>query len=298
LAEIEEIRLNGFDPSGAAGIAGGDSFEIIGDFSQTSLRLNTITIDGSSGDDTVNITALDSAHRIVFNSNGGTDTVIGTVRPQDVIDTGASVVAPEAAPVPDPVPTDDEPAESDPVVLNEINGTNRRDQLIGTSEDDEINGLDGHDILVGLGGNDVIFGAEGNDLIIGSGGNDLLYGGVGTDRLEGGDGFDVLDGGLGNDVFIFKTIEAADGDTITGFEAGDRIDLSGIDAISGNRGDQAFTLVTGAASAAGQVVVSIENRDGEDVTVISGHVNGDLAKEDFKITIEGAHNLTGGNFIF
>ena len=78
LSEIEEIRINGVDPTGTTGGAGaGDTFNIIGDFSGTSLRLNTITIDGDAGDDTVDISALTSAHRIVFRSNGGNDTIIG-----------------------------------------------------------------------------------------------------------------------------------------------------------------------------------------------------------------------------
>jgi Ca2+-binding RTX toxin-like protein len=84
LREIEEIRINGFDPSGN-GTAGGDTFQVIGDFSSTSLRLNTITIDGDAGDDTIDISALTSAHRIVFKSNGGHDTIIGALRPEDII---------------------------------------------------------------------------------------------------------------------------------------------------------------------------------------------------------------------
>ncbi len=59
---------------------------IFGDFSATSLALNTITIDGNAGDDTIDISSLGSAHRIVFRSNGGNDTIIGTLRPQDVIE--------------------------------------------------------------------------------------------------------------------------------------------------------------------------------------------------------------------
>ncbi len=86
LSEIEEIRINSVDPSGASGAAGGDSFNIVGDFSQTSLRLNTITIDGEAGNDTIDISALSSAHRIVFKSNGGHDTIIGTLRDQDQIE--------------------------------------------------------------------------------------------------------------------------------------------------------------------------------------------------------------------
>ncbi len=66
---------------------------MIGDFSATSLRPNTITIDGDAGDDTIDISALTSAHRIVFKSNGGNDTIIGTLRPQDVIELPAGATA-------------------------------------------------------------------------------------------------------------------------------------------------------------------------------------------------------------
>jgi Ca2+-binding RTX toxin-like protein len=86
LREIEEIRINGVDPSGATGGAGaGDTFNVFGDFSGTNLRLNTVTINGSSGRDTVNISGLLSEHRVVFNANGGNDRVIGDVRVQDII---------------------------------------------------------------------------------------------------------------------------------------------------------------------------------------------------------------------
>ena len=87
LREIEEIRINSVDPSGTTGGAGpGDTFNIVGDFSTTSLRLNTITIDGEAGDDTIDISSLGSAHRIVFKSNGGNDTIIGALRAEDVIE--------------------------------------------------------------------------------------------------------------------------------------------------------------------------------------------------------------------
>ena len=99
LSEIEEIRVNGADPAGNGGV-GGDTFEVIGDFSSTSLRPNTITIDGDAGDDTIDITALSSAHRIVFKSNGGNDTIIGTLRPQDVIELPAGATARTTRPRP------------------------------------------------------------------------------------------------------------------------------------------------------------------------------------------------------
>ena len=91
LAEIEEIRINGSDPSGAGGSAG-DNFELIGDFSGTNLRLNTVTIQGSSGTDSVDISQLTSGHRIVFSTNGGDDYVLGNLRPQDIVDGESSAV--------------------------------------------------------------------------------------------------------------------------------------------------------------------------------------------------------------
>ncbi|WP_223217093.1 peroxidase family protein, partial [Rhizobium cauense] len=81
LADIEEIRIN----TGP----GNDTVLPIGDFSPTNLSFNTITIEGSEGNDTVDISSLASAHRIVFKSYGGNDTIIGTMRPQDVIELAA-----------------------------------------------------------------------------------------------------------------------------------------------------------------------------------------------------------------
>ena len=90
LDNIEEIvvnTLNVTSPGGAGGGAsGGDTVQVSGDFTGTSLNFSTITIDGTDGNDTVDFSALTSAHRIVFKSNGGHDTIVGTVRPQDVIE--------------------------------------------------------------------------------------------------------------------------------------------------------------------------------------------------------------------
>ncbi|MBB4004415.1 peroxidase family protein [Aurantimonas endophytica] len=81
LDAVEEIIVNTDN--------GNDTVQVIGDFSPTSLAINTITINGGSGDDVVDITALSSAHRIVFRSNGGNDTIVGNIRPQDVVELAA-----------------------------------------------------------------------------------------------------------------------------------------------------------------------------------------------------------------
>jgi VCBS repeat-containing protein len=78
LRGIEEITIN----TGA----GNDTVLAIGNFNPTSLAFNTITVQGSEDDNTVDISALESAHRIHFLTQGGNDYVVGNLRPQDVID--------------------------------------------------------------------------------------------------------------------------------------------------------------------------------------------------------------------
>jgi Ca2+-binding RTX toxin-like protein len=487
LREIEEVRINGVDPSGTSGGAGaGDTFEVIGDFSGTSLRLNTITIDGDAGNDTIDISSLGSAHRIVFRSNGGDDTILGTLRPQDVIElpegtTAASFTTTTNASgvstmtngthsitftAPNGMPqfgdeVDEEEDDDDHSVGNDDDdddddtagndnddddndndndnddddsncgcdddedtdttsgplppasgvrmGTPLADVLTGTAGDDDIIGLAGDDyatggagadaiavgegadfvnggdgrdviyagagddqvfagaqadIVYGDAGADRIFGDAGNDMINAGAGDDAVFGGAGNDLVvaeigdgndvyfgddsDGGAGIDTLDmsaatanttvnlgsgplsngtasssqtgndtiwgienvntgsgndtitasnaanvmnGGSGNDIYRFTSASAADGDTILNFEPGDRVDLTAIDTNSATAGDQGFTLVTGAFTAAGQLAVTFNG----DVTVIQGNVDGD-ADADFTIEIAGNHSLTpGGN---
>ena len=77
LSGIDEIQIN----TGG----GTNNVNVIGNFGTTDLNFNTITVNGTTGNDAVDITLLDSAHRILFRSSGGNDTIVGTIRPQDVI---------------------------------------------------------------------------------------------------------------------------------------------------------------------------------------------------------------------
>jgi Ca2+-binding RTX toxin-like protein len=433
LASIEEIQIN----TGA----GADTVLAIGDFSPTSLNFNTITINGSSGNDTVDISHLTSAHRIVFTSHGGNDTIIGTLRPQDVVDlTSGSTTAQYHSTTntdgtttmsngTDSVtfasagtPTLDLPAGSSdpgttptptPTASGETQtGTDHTDVLIGTAGDDNmiafagndvaignagadsisggegddfINGGDGRDMIFAGAGDDVVFGGKdadiiygdaGADRIFGDQGNDLITAGAGNDTVFGGDGNDafvaeigdgndtyfgdnadgsagidtldmsaatadatvnlgngllgqgyassaqtgndtlwgienvntgfgndtitasnavnVMNGGAGNDTFKFVSATAANGDTIVGFEPGDKVDVSGIDANVATPGDQSFTLVNGPLTAAGQLAVSYETHADGEYTVLQGNVDANPAA-DFKIAIEGHQNLTNEN---
>ncbi|MFC4171993.1 peroxidase family protein [Microvirga sp. GCM10011540] len=85
LKTIEEIVVTGG--------GGDDVFDIEGDFGPTSLLTNTITIEGTGDNDTVDISGLTSPHRIVFRTNGGNDEVHGTLREQDVIEVAPGLSA-------------------------------------------------------------------------------------------------------------------------------------------------------------------------------------------------------------
>lgn len=426
LREIEEIRINGAEPSGS-GSSGGDTFQVIGDFSSTSLRLNTITIDGNAGDDTVDISALTSAHRIVFRSNGGNDTIIGTLRPEDVIELpdGASMDDYTSTTDEDGVTKlsngthsitykasgsgpqvgggddddDDDDNEQPPVdddddddgdhddhgedgiggdgadvlrgdgASNFLSGLGGRDMMFGGDGADDMLGGSGADMLYGDGGKDRIFGQGGDDLIDAGAGDDHAQGGAGNDlflaskddgddtywgdELAGscgsggsdtldmaaitanitvdlGTGFqgrgsasssqsgtdtlwgienvvtgsgddvitaskavNVMDGGAGEDTFKFLSTADADGDTIVGFQPGDKIDLSAINAGSANG---SFTLVNGSdISALGSLRVTHETEDGQDYTIVEGNTAGGSAP-DFKLTVKGHHALTNDDF--
>jgi Ca2+-binding RTX toxin-like protein len=93
----------------------------------------------------------------------------------------------------------------------------------------------------------------GNDLpnnIWATTGNNVLNGKGGADELLGREGVDTLTGGSGGDTFLWSYIKEtgvtqATADVITDFNfaAGDRIDLSSIDANVYADGEQSFTFV-------------------------------------------------------
>lgn len=144
-----------------------------------------------------------------------------------------------------------------------------------------------------MGRGQVVGGEVGTDTIYGF---ENIIAGSGHDEITASTAVNIMDGGLGDDVFRFTSVAAADGDTIYGFSPGDRIDFSAIDANSGQAGKQGFTLSSGTTlSGAGQIVVTHETRDGADVTVIRGSVDGDPDAE-FALTLDGTHNLKVADF--
>jgi Ca2+-binding RTX toxin-like protein len=157
-----------------------------------------------------------------------------------------------------------------------------------------INGNAASNLLAGLDGNDSLYGLAGNDRLDGGTGNDLLVGGAGTDMLTGG---------LGADRFVWESAsDAGKGalrDIVTDFAQGiDKLDLSGIDAMSKAKGNNAFTFIGEAAFSGLQGQLRFEHFAGtESFTLIQGDVNGDRVA-DFEIRLDNTLvPLTSSDFV-
>ena len=137
--------------------------------------------------------------------------------------------------------------------------------------------------------------------ILGGAAADTLTGGGAADVLRGGGGGDTLAGGGGSDSFVYGS--TADStqvamDRISGFAAGDGIDLSLIDANSGTAGDQGFTFIASNAfsNVAGQLRVE---QQPDSSWLIQGDVNGDGAADlVISVSTSGGHMLAAGDFVF
>lgn len=181
-------------------------------------------------------------------------------------------------------PVDETPVE-EPEEASGVTG--KTTGTTGTARNDSLTGGSGNDSVRGYGGDDTLDGGGGRDFVVGGGGRDVLMGGAGEDRLAGGPG---------GDTFTFRsTGEAGKGssaDTIRDFWSGhgDKIDLSGIDAVAGQGGNQAFTYIgsKGFSGKAGE----LQYRDGK----IAGNINGDR-NADFNIEIGNDPAMKATDFI-
>ncbi len=115
--------------------------------------------------------------------------------------------------------------------------------------------------MIGNAGANTLTGSGFNDLVVGNGGKDLLRGGAGSDTFRF---LALADSGL----------TVATCDRILDFTAGDKIDVSLIDAISGGS-DNAFTLNTGGAFLAGQIRQTVIGSD----LFLEFNVDGTVAAE-------------------
>lgn len=134
-------------------------------------------------------------------------------------------------------------------------------------------------------------------------GSDVLWSveniitGSGNDIITASRAMNIMDGGEGDDVFRFHSTADADGDIIYGFQPGDKIDLSQIDADTGQANKQSFVLINASTlTERGQLITTHEMRDDGEFTVIAGKTT-DGADADFKISLAGRHELTMSDFV-
>jgi Ca2+-binding RTX toxin-like protein len=167
--------------------------------------------------------------------------------------------------------------------------------IFGNSAANVLNGSFGDDVVAGGLGDDYVIGGAGRDRLEGGEGADRLDGGAGSDLLLGGLGADSLGGGLDADVFRFATVLEAEGDRVTDFTRGDRLDLSLIDANGAGAGATAFSFIGAGAftGVAGQLRATAL-LDGK--SEVSGDVNGD-GVADFTIVVTTDHALSAGDFV-
>jgi Ca2+-binding RTX toxin-like protein len=189
-----------------------------------------------------------------------------------------------------------------------VYGGSGNDFIDGGRGNDTLRGGSGDDDILGSGGNDTINGGSGNDFLAGDNdgviytqhGVDTIHGGSGNDTLYGGGQADILTGGSGADTFLYRVgfgagneSQVGNADRITDFGAGDRIDVSTMDADgnSGN-GNSAFTFSASASTTAGSYW--IESRtDGQHVFF---NVDGGTAAE-MEVIVQTGATLTDASFI-
>ncbi len=285
LDNIEEITINSSAASDplAAGVIGGDTIAIFGDFNQTSLHFNTITINGGA-DDKVDISGLSSDHRIVFNGAANSNQVIGTLRPQDVInyangtgggdededntdtDNGGGTVSPPPAPAEDLTLIGDDTA-------NLLTGAAGDDVALGKGADDMITTGSGNDFIDAGTGADTVLAGAGNDTVYGGDGADTIFGHAGDDMIDAGNGDDNVFGGANNDTFVAHANDGSDG--YHGDAGIDTLDMSAVMAnISANLGTGlAGWAKVGAVTDQLYAVENIVTGGGDDTITASGAAN-------------------------
>ena len=254
LAELVNI-----DDIDVAGGGGNDTFIVSGDFTDTDLDPSTITIiTGTGGNDTIDVTGLTSGHRVVIQSNGGNDTIIGDLEPTDIIQLAPGTTLSDytsmdngdgTTTLTNGLHTITYSTSSNPLFAGDdtMNGTEGDDFMEGSLGNDIMFGLggndtmygnsqfdsgsespDGADFMFGNEGNDTMFGNQGNDAMSGGADNDFMHGGKGDDYMQGDSGMDTMHGGLGMDIMLGGTEDDImfgnqGDDTITGGDGADTL---------------------------------------------------------------------------
>jgi hypothetical protein len=151
--------FTGMSWQGVENLVGGSGSD---NFSFSIGVVNTGTINGGTGFNTLNYSLEDAAHPVTVNLGAGTATGTSGVSNFQRVIGGAG--------------------------NDNLTGSTGNDVLIGGPGNDTLNG--------GGGGNDILVGSSGNNVLNTSGsGRSILIGGTGSDNLTGGSGGDLLIGG-------------------------------------------------------------------------------------------------------
>lgn len=219
--------------------------------------LDTVDLDGTTGNDTFNISGTGTTLQI------SADVPSPTIDPVVSIESGTMVVNVNGLAgndtfnfasidlVTDILLNINGGAGQDMINTNDVdlsgirvafNAGDGNDTILGGASSETITGGAGDDMINGGGGDDSIDGGTGDDVLVGGDGNDTLRGGLGIDRIDGGDGDDSLDGGFNNDTLNGQ----AGDDSIDGGQADDLITGGdGNDTLLGSDGDDTIQGMAG-----------------------------------------------------
>jgi Ca2+-binding RTX toxin-like protein len=180
------------------------------------------------------------------------------------------------------------------ISIEHLEGSDHADWLQGDGNDNDLRGHFGADELHGGFGKDTLNGGADNDTLFGGAGADVLKGGAGSDVLFGGGSSTGSDG---QDVFVYTTRSQstiAEPDLIMDFrDATDLIDLSQIDAVLGQAGNQSFSFVgDNQFTAAGQIRAIFDETQGKTIVQAFDGIN------TMQIDLAGKHELEADNFVF
>lgn len=171
-------------------------------------------------------------------------------------------------------------------IVGDVNGDGKADIQI------EIAGT--HDLTA-----DNFIGLASAD-IVGTSGSETLNGTSGDDRLIGGGARDVLFGGGGDDVFVYTELNdsrpAGGRDFIADWDAGDKIDLSALDADTLQSGRQMLDFVGEGSVSRSVASGDLKYYHVNGNTYLVASVDGDT-DADFQIEIAGVHVLTADDFL-
>ncbi len=207
--------------------------------SYQTAHIETLTLNGGSNNDVINLTGLSPVvypklKSIVINGGAGKDAITMTAGSTNAFSAMLTVTINGGADN-DVINLTGLPGGLFPNLTSfVINGDAGNDAIYGSESAETINGGDGNDTIRGGAGNDSITGGLGNDTIQGGNGNDTIDGGAGNDAISGQSGDDLLLGSDGTDTIL----GGAGNDTLKGGNGNDLlIGGAGIDNIDGEAGN-------------------------------------------------------------